>query len=136
MPILDFNVSEAGLIIPVLIARVSFEDSKSPKEQPDKYVEGKALVDTGASHTAIRNEVANKLQLASIGKVPIITPNAESISHVYFIKVIVGRKAIPTMVSGLPLENQPGIDCLIGRNILEKWTLSYKGPIGQFTIEF
>jgi predicted aspartyl protease len=95
----------------------------------------KSLIDTGASHCVIQEDIPKKLGLKPIGVIKISTPSCKDREcYSYFL-----RMAIPThdlvyegSFTAVPLEGQ-GIACLIGRDILAHGILIYIGYANQFT---
>ena len=89
-----------------------------------------ALIDTGASRTVINPEVAVTCALKYIGQVRI-----SSAGHINERREFVGALRFPD--SGLrgfdplrfvacPLPEQD-VSCLLGRDILERWAMTYDG---------
>ena len=90
------------------------------------------MIDTGASGSVITPRVAEQLELIHTGYQKVSSVQDEQNRPVYYamIRFPWGKgKEIP-MVS-CPLKN---FDCLIGRDILQHWYLTYHGTDGSITI--
>lgn len=95
----------------------------------------KALIDTGASHSVIQEEIAKTLGLRPVGAIKINTPSSKDHEcYQYFIKMLLPKHnlAYEGTFTATPLEGQ-NIQCLIGRDVLAHGTLIYIGYINQFT---
>jgi predicted aspartyl protease len=91
-----------------------------------------ALIDTGASGTVITPHVSDKLGLVHTGYQKVASVQDEQLRPVYYGFIIFpwgSGKEIP--IVSCPLKN---FDCLIGRDILMHWHLSYNGPDGSIVI--
>ncbi len=105
-------------------------------QTPPAPEELNALVDTGASITAIRVEVAMRLGLPPTGSVDlagVVGTQQQTLfgARVYFPDNGLTFDAVPLV--GVP-QNFPGFDVLIGRNMLCSMLLSYDGPRGRFSL--
>ena len=104
------------------------------KEIPKPVIKT-AMIDTGASHCAIQENIPEQLGLEPIGTTKISTPSCKDKEcYRYFM-----RMAIPSHkliyegpFTAVPLEGQ-GIGCLIGRDVLASGILIYIGYANQFT---
>jgi predicted aspartyl protease len=91
-----------------------------------------ALIDTGASGTVVSPKVSDELSLIHTGFQTVTSVQDEQQRPVYyaFISFPWGSgKEIP--IVACPLRR---FDCLIGRDILMHWHLSYNGPDGSIVI--
>lgn len=91
-----------------------------------------AMIDTGASGTVISPKVSDELGLIHTGFQTVTSVQDEQQRPVYyaFISFPWGSgKEIP--IVACPLRR---FDCLIGRDILMHWHLSYNGPDGSIVI--
>lgn len=108
-------------------------ENKQPVPQP---ILVKALVDTGASHCVVQEDIPKKLGLNPIGTVGMNTPSSQNHQcPQYFM-----RMAIPShqliyedVFTAMPLKGQP-IESLIGRDLLSNGILIYIGYDGSFTL--
>ena len=97
-----------------------------------------ALIDTGASTTAISQKVIKKLRLVARGTTKVYTSNKDSeIRNEYDVALEFDTDAYIRILRVLDanLEDH-SIDCLIGRDVLEHGTLIYNGPEKQITLSF
>ncbi len=122
-----------GPFLPVTIthpraARETFR--KMGRETPSVQVN--ALIDTGASTSIISTVVADKLNLVHTGYQRIFSVQDEQEQPVYYGYILFpwgnGRE-IP--IASCPIKD---IDCLLGRDILRNWYLTYNGTDGSITI--
>lgn len=97
----------------------------------------RALVDTGAARTAIRQGLAQELGLSPVGVIRIRAAGSAPIACMEFFL----RLGLPSNLIWegealeLPLRGAE-IDCLIGRDPLARGVLLYDGPRNQFTLTF
>lgn len=101
-------------------------------------VEITALIDTGASATALKPDVIRQLQLTPRGVANISTPSSSAHPcNVYDVSVMfsngVGLSVIT--VIEVPLEGQV-IQGLIGRDVLAHGILIYSGYTNTFSLSF
>lgn len=98
---------------------------------------GHALIDTGASHTCIDDEAAQKLGLPVVDVASISSAShAATQQNVYpvLLEILGGQVVIESVRAiGGPLKAQ-GLLALIGRDVLRMCTLHYNGVVGQFTL--
>jgi predicted aspartyl protease len=106
-------------------------------------VVGRALVDTGASHTCIDIGIINALGLSPTGSTPVHTPStrgAAIVMDLYDVSVVFGDgKPGPRTYTLELIETDlasQGFDLLVGRDILARCILNYDGPNGVFSIAF
>lgn len=100
-------------------------------------VEVSALIDTGASHTVLRQGVGAALGLRPVGTAPVLTAG-HSVVHCeeYHLRLIFPNDAVhETTIVELPMEGQ-FIQCLIGRDVLAKAVLIYIGERNLFSLSF
>jgi predicted aspartyl protease len=91
-----------------------------------------ALIDTGASFTAVSSKVADELNLVQTGFKKISSVLNEQVQPVYYGFIIFpwgNGNEVP--IVGCPLKE---FDCLIGRDILNRWYFNYNGVDGSITI--
>lgn len=118
--------------------------NKAGKEIPAPQVIV-ALVDTGASVSAVDPTVLKSLQLTPTGSTAVHTPSSGSKGHtsdLYDVRMLIYENTdqppldFPTMqVLACDLAVQ-GIQALIGRDVLSKCLLVYNGKHGEFTLGF
>jgi len=91
-----------------------------------------ALIDTGASISGISPKIAEHLDLIETGFEPIA-----SVHNVELRPIYLGRITFPwgsSMEIPLVCCELQGIDCLIGRDVLRFWHMTYDGFNGEITI--
>jgi predicted aspartyl protease len=100
----------------------------------------RALIDTGASVTVINPEIATNCKLRYTGRARIVAVGGEPgeyREHAAAISfpgtTLPGFDAI--RVVACPIIRQPYFSCLIGRDILRNWLLTYDGRSGQVEIQ-
>ena len=123
-----------GAIIPVTITH--------PKSVSDQLIrEGKqvpsvicnALIDSGASLTAISPKIADQLQLIQTGFKKISSVQDEQDRPEYYAFVVFNwgsGKEVP--VVSCPFKGN--FDCIIGRDIMMHWNITYNGKDGYIVI--
>ncbi len=92
----------------------------------------KALIDTGASSSVISPAVAEQLNLVHTGYQKVTSVHNEQDRPVFFGFIIFPwgtGKEIPIISCEIK-----GFPCLIGRDILQHWHLTYNGPDGSIVI--
>jgi len=109
---------------------------KAGLETPEP-IEVKGMIDTGATGSVIRPEIAKHLGLKPIGIVHISTPDSENIPCLqYVVRFIFPNNVIvEALAIEAPMRGQQ-IQCLIGRDVLAHGVLVYTGYINQFTLSF
>jgi predicted aspartyl protease len=101
-------------------------------------VEITALIDTGASGTAVKPEVIRQLQLTPRGVTNIATPSsAAHPCNVYDVSLTFANGVIVPVITVIevPLEGQV-IHGLIGRDVLIHGILIYSGYTNTFSLSF
>jgi predicted aspartyl protease len=108
------------------------------KIQPPLSIVG--IIDTGSSITVINPQVASTCGLRQTGTVLVAAVGAKPVSQPEFAASIKfpdqPLAGIATLrVVACPLPAQEGVACLLGRDILERWRLSYDGRTGEVTVD-
>jgi predicted aspartyl protease len=96
-----------------------------------------ALIDTGASHTAVSGDVVKRLGLVPRGSVQVHTSHRSAeMRNEYDISLKINHTCIE-VVRALEA-NFPNhrIDCLIGRDILQHCVFTYDGPKKEMRLSF
>lgn len=96
----------------------------------------KGLVDTGASISTVSDAVSSAAGLQQVGSVPIGGVGGMSEKPIYaasFALPKYGVKVDPIEVGGVSIPI-PGVDILVGRDILKALHLDYEGPQGAFQL--
>lgn len=122
-----------GAIIPVTISHPKSVIEKLTSEgKPTPSIRVNALIDTGAFGTVITPKVAEELKLIQTGTQTITSVQDKQERPVYFATIHfhwgVGKEV---SVASCPLT---GFDCLIGRDILMHWNITYNGKDGFIII--
>ena len=98
-----------------------------------------ALIDTGAQRTVLTRQAVNTVGLAKIGETRLISVGGfiDKVG-VYAASIQFPRCQFTTVevvsVSCCELPH-PLIQCLLGRDILSRWILTYDGPAGSWRIQ-
>lgn len=131
---------DLGPIIPIVVkmekhhAEMLREKRRTPPER-----QGTALIDTGASRTAVDVGLAQSMGLPVIGRARMSSATQESV----IMPVFSGQLSVPELTDvnlpdgllGANLQgDMTGAIVLIGRDLLSVATLHYNGPEGSFTI--
>ena len=128
-----------GPTCPIIIkpSDVTIEKLKLEKLQTP-FIKIQALIDTGASTTAISHRVVNRLGLQSRGTTTVYTSNRHfEKRNEYDIALEFDVDSYISVLRVLEanLENL-SIDCLIGRDVLQYGKFIYDGPKNQITLSF
>jgi hypothetical protein len=126
-PIVDVQIS-----LPRALAARSQQQGQPPGA--GQTVRG--LVDTGASISTVSDQVAAAVGLQAIASVPLGGVGGTSERPIFAAAVALPRYGIsvdPIEIAGVTIP-MPGIDVLIGRDVLRALYLEYKGPEGAFAL--
>lgn len=100
-------------------------------------VTGKALIDTGASITAVEDSIIKSLGVQPVGVATVFTPSGSAQQNLYPVKFVFPGIDFPPLNApraiGSQLRNQ-GVIALIGRDSLPNLLFVYNGPIGAITL--
>ncbi len=127
-----------GPILPVQIGvpQAAEASIRAAGGVPGTIEEVQALVDTGASITAINMATAARLGLIATGSVQIGGVTGVSNQPLYGARIVMPEPGFtfdPVQIVGAPL-NAPDFELLIGRNLLCSMMMTYDGPRGQFAL--
>ncbi len=115
-----------------LATLLSQQGKPIPKPAP-----GLALIDTGASITAVDDSVITSLGVQPIGVTTVHTPSGSAPQNQYPVRFVFPGSSLPelsvTQAIGSVLRPQ-GIVALIGRDALSSVILVYNGPVGMMTL--
>ena len=130
-PTIDMEIG-----IPAVLA-AAYGQSGQPVPSPHV---GRALIDTGASGSAVDERIIQALGIQPVGQCSLATPSqATGVASLYRVKVSFPQTtfsgAAEWTVIGCELASQ-GISALIGRDILASCVLIYNGPARTFTLTF
>jgi len=100
---------------------------------------GLGLLDTGASHTCIDEDIATALNLQVVSKITMRTASGQTLKSVYAVKVSFPGTSLAPMQSsfalGATLKTQ-GLTALIGRDFLAGKILHYDGALSVVTLSW
>lgn len=100
-------------------------------------ISGDALLDTGASISAVETNVISQLRVNPIGITSVHTPGGvvqQNLHPIRFVFPAIGMLTIDfNAVIGSNLQPQ-GIIALVGRDVLSNCLLVYNGPAGMYSI--
>jgi hypothetical protein len=129
-PLLPVNVQ-----VPTTLAS-HLSQSGQPVPPP---VSGQALIDTGASISAVDGTVIQSLGVQPVGVVKVNTPSGSAYQNQYPVQFVFPGTNLPsiqgTHAIGSVLKSQ-GILALIGRDILSRFVFIYNGTSGFITLAF
>ncbi|TMA57640.1 MAG: hypothetical protein E6J80_06080 [Deltaproteobacteria bacterium] len=127
-PILAVEIS----IPAALLRRLTQQGQPPPAPQS-----GLALIDTGASLSAVDDEVVRTLGIAPVGQTQIHTAGGIVARPLYPMRFSFPGTALPPItfrrVAGGALQSQ-GVVALLGRDMLANFILVYNGPAGTFSL--
>ena len=135
------NLEQNGPTLEVVVDRARPLGSGRQPRRPRvaRSVRVTALVDTGASRTAIAPAVVRALGLQPVGLVLVSTPSTtEPVVMRRFdvsLELPNGLRVIAPAVVEAPVGGQE-IQCLIGRDVLAAAVLVYDGRAGEFSLTF
>jgi len=122
-----------GAWIPVTISlSTSAIELIQPHEKQLQSFNCEALIDTGASMSVISPKVAEQLHLVETGYEHISSVHSTEVRPAYFARVTFpwgSSMEIPLVCCELQ-----GFDCLIRRDVLRNWHVTYNGFNGEITI--
>ena len=114
---------------PTLAARLQQEEKPIPPP-----VVGRALVDTGATFTAIDQSVATRLELAPVDTIQSGTAGGQKLCPRYAVRLNFPGGGIPDAT----FQRAVGVDltgggfiALLGRDFLTKFVMVWNGPLGH-----
>lgn len=131
------NLQPGGPILQVIFVppiAVAQQLQKEGKQVP--VFRALALIDTGASHTCISNEIAQQLGLLPFDVQQVHTAAGQTEQLIYDIGIALptmGNNAIAIQAPCADMSGQP-VQALLGRDVLSRCTLYYNGPDNSFTI--
>lgn len=100
---------------------------------------GSALIDTGASVSAVDLTILQGLGIRAVNSIPLVTPSGTTTQGVYVVRLTFPGSPIPTLdpvpVMGSSLQGFGHI-ALLGRDFLAGALMNYDGVHGYWTIAF
>ena len=127
-----------GPILPIQVGlpQAAEASMRQNGDTPGTMEEVQALVDTGASITAINEELAARLGLIPTGSVQVGGVTGVDTRPLYGARIVMPEPGFtfdPVQIVGANL-NAPDFQILIGRNLLCSMLMTYDGPRGQFAL--
>jgi predicted aspartyl protease len=125
-PLVQVNIAVAAA------AEQALTSAGQPVPPP---VAATALIDTGATGSAISRGIAQQLGLQPVGAIPVSTPSSASVIMAqYAIRLLLPNSIVfETTAIEAQLAGQ-GIGALIGRDVLAQAVFVYIGYTNEFTI--
>jgi hypothetical protein len=118
-------------------SQVLTENAADAKVVQPLILTGHALIDTGASHTSIDENAAQKLGLGATGSVPMMTPGGPRQASQYAVAWRISTTASFSTIGVMNAElEQQGLLMLLGRDILAGCILAYNGTSGTFSLSW
>lgn len=127
-PTCRVTIKPSGLTI----AKLKFEKKAVPR------IKVLALIDTGASTTAVSHKVVKRLKLVPRGTAKVYTSHKRpEMRNEFDISLEFNADTYLTIVRVLDASLQDhNIDCLIGRDVLAHGVFTYNGPKKQVKLAF
>ena len=142
MPSFTAQVPDLRATGPIVEARLAvgtfLESSLRRNDEPVPEAQlVRAMIDTGATGTVIKDDIPPTLGLQPVGTTSINTPSSTNVEcYEYSVRLIFPNNVIvEAVVIAAPLQGQH-IQCLIGRDILEHGVLIYIGYTNTFSLSF
>jgi predicted aspartyl protease len=102
-----------------------------------KPIPGEALIDTGASITAVDDSVITSLGVQPVGVTTVHTPSGSAQQNQYPVRFVFPGSGLPDLVIAQAIGSvllPQGTIALIGREALASIILVYNGRAGMFTL--
>jgi predicted aspartyl protease len=102
-----------------------------------RFTTADALIDTGAQRTILAPEAVEKLGLSKIDETTLIRVGGEAKADVYAASLqfpYTGFSTIEMIAVPCCELPHPLFRCLIGRDVLSRWILTYDGPVGSWEL--
>jgi predicted aspartyl protease len=134
------TVSDITLIGPVVEISVAVpfqleQRLQQSGQQVPAPVKIQAMIDTGASRTALCQDIVDQLGLELVGTTSVNTPSHQNVQcGIYSVRIGFPNNVVGQVAAlGVPMKGQH-IACLIGRDILKLGILIYNGHVNQFSL--
>jgi hypothetical protein len=145
MPFLTVPIGAEGALVDVFVAlstpRVDMLKVAGMGFPPPERA--KALIDSGASISSISPRIAKSLSLVPTGITPIYsatTGGASQNCNLYDVCLAFAQPSIKVLGVNIPVIEvhvfTPGVDVLLGRDMLRQCLCIYDGPGASFTLAF
>lgn len=147
MPHFNVQITPLGAIIDawVGLSQARVQALQTAKQPVPNFVQIRALVDTGASHTGMDPSVMSALGLTPTGTIQVNTPttgNQPATANTYDVAIVIAGTTQPAhflrtvAVSECQLLQAQGFHAIIGRDILQSFTMFYNGPGGFLSLSY
>jgi hypothetical protein len=146
MPHVTLDIERAGPIVRVGVgvSQARRDLLSAAGQNPPLLQSANALVDTGASSSAIDPSILSPLGLKPVSIAPVHTPSTgdqPAMAYIYDVSIwlvdsrtqYVLEKSFPVICTSLKTQ---GIDMLLGRDMLGECLLVYDGIDRRFTLAF
>jgi hypothetical protein len=101
------------------------------------WVNVKAIWDTGATRTAITNKIVQLMDLKTTGKATVFGVNSKAIVNRYLVDIKLPNEIVLPNFEVLESNlNSPGIDILVGMDIIQKGDFIISNANGKTTFSF
>jgi hypothetical protein len=146
MPYVNGRIGPHGATVDVVfgVPQIRLKRLRSVQLPVPRAVHAVALIDTGASLSAVSPRILRALELQPIGQISVITPSTPAHAPDTFdrynvaLSMVAGGGLCPlpeTLVMSVDCWTEgEGFDALIGRDILDRCHFMYYGPEGNFTL--
>jgi predicted aspartyl protease len=102
-----------------------------------RHVECIALIDTGASITAVHPDVIKELEPQVIGVADFVqVGGSQQWVPTYFLAIFLDGHPDPVGVEVVAANPSSTCQVLIGRDLLSRWIISYDGPYDRMIISY
>jgi len=121
---------------PILPQRVASIPVRLAAPSGTAFIDGDALIDTGATFTSVRQDVATRLSLPSVGTIPVRGISGRAPRAVYLIRADLGPM-LGTLAKAPVASFDPdtgSLVLLIGLDVLRRWETRFHGPTARFEI--
>jgi hypothetical protein len=141
MPIVNGLRSSSGLVLDVFVGVSIYRQAALRRADFNvpQPVLARALLDSGASCSAVDPAIIRQLAVPPTGRTSILTPSTGAFAHEcdqYDIAIAVlsphnVRFTVPAVEVAL---TSTGVDVLLGRDVLDQCLFVYNGPTGAFSL--
>lgn len=146
MPILSYPIDKDGYLVPVLVgleqsALLALQAAGLPFLTP---ILGRGLIDSGTDITCVATAILQQYRLQPVRTTSTTTASGQASARLFEVSFSIipnGGQPGPLLVHPILLVMElpvviPGIDVLIGRDILNQCKTVIDGPNSCFSIEF
>jgi hypothetical protein len=100
-------------------------------------VEVVAMIDTGASVTAVRPDLVERMRAIDLGYLPFTQVGMPPRRMpTYYFTIRLGSDSQEFAVEALAVAPASKCDVLIGRDLLSRWVLNWDGPADRLVISY